>query len=466
MKADTDLIIIGAGFSGLLLAHRLLSKHQYSSITILETSSQTGGRVRTLNEGGFRCEWGPECMHTPLQDPNFQWMESSLGLKASVANPSASRRFVIKNGRLVKLGPGILFSSALLPLKDRLRFLWEPFSKGPGAKEQSLADFARRRLGPATVDNLFRPMCAGIFAGDPARLSLASAFPKLHEIDQAGGIVRFMLKRKKDQGLRPGPRRMVSFPGGLEDLIQALTKKVQSHLHTDVGIERIQKDATGFTVECQGDSESETRTFRCRQLAIAAPAFAGQKLCQSFAPGLAEQLSKLAYAPICVVGLGYKSADVPKPLDGFGALVGLDQRETPLRSLGFLQSSSVFPGRAPKGHRLIRVMIGGVQSPEILEMSDESLLELVQGELGELMGVQAAPVFQRIFRYSRGIPQYELGHGAWLKGLKKEQAQYPGLYLAGGSYHGPGLADVMRDAIAVADQIAGSVQGSEKAQTS
>lgn len=450
LPTESDVVVIGAGLSGLLVAHRIISQNPDCSVTLIEAGPRCGGKVQTDREDGFLSEWGPECFHIPLNDPDFQWLYQSLPLEPITANQVAKTRYVVKNGELVALGPKILFSGKLLGLKARLRLAMEPFSSGPKSPEPSLADFARRRLGGDTVSALFAPMCAGIFAGDPEQLSLAAAFPKLHEIDQQGGIVRSLLRRKKDKN-QVGRREMVTFKGGLQELIDLLDDRLKARLRLNTKVQEIEKTATGFTVRVS--SEEGEQSLTCSQLVFSSPAFASATLCQGFAPKLSEILAKLVYADLAVVALGYPESQVSRPLSGFGALVGEDHREKPLRSLGYLQSSDVFPERAPDKHKLFRVMIGGVKSPELLDLSDDEVYDLVRGELQELMGVTGDPVYTRIYRHRRGIPQYIVGHKAWLEDVEDSVREIPGLSLSGNSYYGPGLADVMRNAFKVADGV-------------
>lgn len=447
---EVDVVIIGAGLSGLLLAHRILSQDPNRSVILLEAGPRCGGKVRTDIEDGFLSEWGPECFHIPLNDPDFQWLYQSLPLKPITANHVAKTRYVVKNGELVPLGPKVLFSGKLLGLKARLRLALEPFSRGPKSAEPSLADFARRRLGGDTVPALFAPMCAGIFAGDPEKLSLAAAFPKLHEIDQQGGIVRSLLRRKKDKD-RVGPRQMVTFKKGLQELVDLLEERLADSLHLESQVQSVAKSAQGFTVTAR--TNNEEYTVSSQKIVFSSPAFATAKLSKTLAPELSTLLAKLTYADLAVVALGYPESQVTAALSGFGALVGEDDRDKPLRSLGYLQSSEVFPERAPADHRLFRIMVGGVKSPELLDLSDEDLYALTQGELKELMGVVGEPVYKRIYRHRRGIPQYIVGHKPWLDELEEARKEIPGLYLSGNSYHGPGLADVMRNAFKVADNV-------------
>jgi oxygen-dependent protoporphyrinogen oxidase len=124
--------------------------------------------------------------------------------------------------------------------------------------------------------------------------------------------------------------------------------------------------------------------------------------------------------------------------------------------LGVQWCSSIFAGRAPEGHVLLRAMCGGWHRAEMVGWDDGRLLGAVRGELRMALGVTAAPVFHRIARWERAIPQYHLGHlerVAWIEGRAR---RHPGLVLAGNCYHGVALNDCVEQAGLLAKAIAGA----------
>ena len=50
-----------------------------------------------------------------------------------------------------------------------------------------MADFVRRRLGVEFLDYAINPFVAGVYAGDPERLSVKHAFAKLYDLEQRYG---------------------------------------------------------------------------------------------------------------------------------------------------------------------------------------------------------------------------------------------------------------------------------------
>lgn len=471
-----DVLVVGGGFAGLVLANRLLERAPELDIAVLEAGAEPGGNVRTLRRAGFTAELGPESFHVALEDPHFQWLLALCGLDPLLPDPAAARRYVVRDGRLVKLGLGILLTGRLMSLGGRLRLLCEPFSRGPDpSREESLVEFGERRLGAEATRALLGPMSTGIYAGDPAQLSLPAAFPRFHAMDQTGGLVRSMLLGRRPPSY--GRRRIVSVPGGLGRVSEALASRLGERLRLASPARRITRLETGHSQDSSHDSrrsnghdrgrwqveieaaDGERRHFRARRLVVTAPAHVAAELLaadgESPLGPLAETLAAIPYGPIAVVSLGYGPDDLTRPIDGFGALAGPDRRppEQHLKSLGILMTSKVFPERAPDGHHLLRCMVGGVRRPELVELEPEALLEALRPELESLLGVRAAPRFQEVRRWQRGIPQYNLGHGERVATIRRLLAALPGLRLAGNAYHGPGLADTLTRAKAEADEL-------------
>src|SRR5262249_23429987 len=115
--------------------------------------------------------------------------------------------------------------------------------------------------------------------------------------------------------------------------------------------------------------------------------------------------------------------------------------------------SSIFPNRADAGHVLLRTMCGGWHRPEMVGWDDERLLAAVREELRHTMQIQAAPVFHRIIRWDRAIPQYHLGALERVGWSDEWVTRHPGLLLAGNAYHGVALNDCTGQAVLMADRV-------------
>jgi oxygen-dependent protoporphyrinogen oxidase len=172
---------------------------------------------------------------------------------------------------------------------------------------------------------------------------------------------------------------------------------------------------------------------------------------------LAERVSGIPYNRVAVVGLGYRRADVPGDLDGFGYIA---PQRTRRDVLGVQWCSSIFPQRAPDGAVLLRAMCGGWHRPEIVGWDDGRLLDAVRAELRLAMGIIAPPLFYSIIRWDRAIPQYHLGHLERVAWIEERAGRYPGLFLGGNAYYGVALNDCTEQAAQLAGRVARYLAGS------
>ena len=191
---------------------------------------------------------------------------------------------------------------------------------------------------------------------------------------------------------------------------------------------------------------------------LAGPAHETADLVRVCAPAAADLLAGVHTAPLAVVCLGYHHAALAAergPLDGFGFLV--PRGEGP-RILGALWESSIYPGRAPIGKALLRVMIGGATDPGAVELTDDELLATVRTDLHRTMGVSLEPELVHLTRHWRGIPQYTIGHQARLERIESALAPHAGLFLAGNSYRGVSVNACIEDAPRIAGLVASHFQ--------
>ncbi|MFA6315997.1 MAG: protoporphyrinogen oxidase, partial [Elusimicrobiota bacterium] len=259
------VVIVGAGISGLVTAHYLRrtleASGETSDILILEADSIPGGTMRTVPDQGFDIEWGPNGFLT--NKPHTLDLVRDLGIESRLLRSSdrARKRFVLSEGKLKRLpeSPFSFFTSDLLSLAGRLRVMAEPFASAPPeGKDESLAEFASRRLGTEAMEKLIEPMAAGVFAGDPDRLSLKSCFPRIHELEiRYGGLIKAMLslqwerRRGKAAAIGPDgrPKEMSAGPGGVltsfdkgvRVLIETLAGRLSDSLRFDVNVSSLKR---------------------------------------------------------------------------------------------------------------------------------------------------------------------------------------------------------------------------------
>ena len=173
-------------------------------------------------------------------------------------------------------------------------------------------------------------------------------------------------------------------------------------------------------------------------------------------PSIAELLAGIGYPSLAVVCLGYRRDDVAGDMDGFGFLLPSREKRD---ILGTVANSYVFPNRAPEGHVLLRTMVGGARSSALAQLPDHKLLDVVRSNLKDIMGVTADPVFAKIYRHERAIPQYLVGHSDRLQAISDELESFPGLLMTGNAFRGVSLNDCVLNADRTAEMLLGGHGG-------
>jgi protoporphyrinogen/coproporphyrinogen III oxidase len=457
-------LIIGGGISGLALAHFLGLHERPSSWQIWEASNRLGGTIGTDVTEGYSIDWGPNGFLD--REPLTLRLVHEIGLDQELerANEKSSKRFILKNGRLLvaPLSAGLMFTTPLLRPSEKLRVCAEPFI--PGRRDdgdESVFDFAARRIGRGAAEILVDPMVSGIFGGLARELSLPSCFPIMREMEiRHGGLVKAMIARmmanrsahkqhpseSAKSGGPAGPAGwLTSFYGGLDILVQRLQQRLQPVIQLDRTVSRIGRREEGWEVTASNGCKT-----LAKRVVIACPTYAAADFLKDFDRELASTFTEIPYAPIVVVATGHKRSDISHPLDGFGFLI---PRTQGLRTLGSIWTSSIFSWRTPEGRVQFRSMIGGAGDPSALQLSDDELWSTLKRELGPLIGIKNDPAFLKIYRWQSGIPQFTLGHRERRSRLEKLASRHPGLYMVGNAYYGVGLNDCVKMAYRVAQEI-------------
>lgn len=454
LPIERNIVIIGAGLTGLTMAFYL--KKSGKDVLVIEKSSKTGGVIQTVKDGDYVYEKGPNTgvVGNPEVAELFEDLEGLCTFEA--ANPSAKRRLIWKNGKWRALPSGFI-SAVITPLftiKDKFKVLGEPFRKRGTNPEENLADLVKRRLGESFLNYAIDPFISGIYAGDPNYLIPKYALPKLYALEQDyGSFIRGSMKKAKEK--KPDPRlqkatkEVFSAKGGLSNLIKALTEKTGSDTFLlNAKNTTIQPESEGFRI--QTEINGEQKIILAKKVITTAGAYELINILPFLSEKEKQPFEELKYASVVQAIVGYrkwKGID----LNAFGGLVStIEDRNI----LGALFLSSFFSGRAPKNGALISVFMGGTKRPDIFEMDDENLETLISRDLREMMGI---PVFNpdlfEIYRYKYAIPQYGLSSGKRFETIAQIQLKFPGLILAGNIRDGIGMADRIKQARTIAEEL-------------
>ena len=482
----TRVIVVGGGVSGLATAFHLrtLNPDRPAEIVLLEGADRAGGKIRTDTDGGCVRERGPNGFLDNV--PETLELVQALGLQGRLrrASEDAANRYILKDGGLWKI-PGSRAEFAwtrLLSLRAKLRILWEPFAGRAPEGDESVHDFARRRIGEEPARLLVSAMVAGIFAGDARQISLRSAFPTMHAMEREhGSLLRAMLAKRKEArrleeeatAIPPGAHERVhadlrtgaasptrcraagspfgpggtltTFDGGMQVMTDALAERLGPAVRTGRRAMAVARDGGRWAVQA-----ADGEVFRADAVVVAAPAPDAALLLAGLDQRFRPVLEAIPVAPVAVASLRFAEADAPKAKAGFGFLVPGGEEA---KVLGVLWDSTVFEGRAPAGEVLLRAMLGGAREPALVDLTEDEIVALVREDLRRSMAITADPVEARVWRWHQGIPQYTLGHADRLARIDEIRAGHSGLHLTGNSYRGISMNLCCRDALRTAQSV-------------
>lgn len=442
-----DAVVVGAGISGLTAAFYLARGGL--SVAVLEASERVGGAITTLRQDGWLFELGPNTVLASRPAVGELIRDAGLEEELVEAVPAAKKRYLWKGERLLPLpsGPRGFLTTPLFSPGAKLRLLREPWiRRAPEEVEESIGQFVRRRLGGAFLDYAVGPFVSGVYAGDPELLSVRWAVRRIYALERDhGSLIRGALARLR-QGRRSGPApggAMISFREGLETLPRRLAAEI-GRVRTGSPCRRLTREGDGFV------AETGAGLFQAPRVILAVPAEVQAGLLAELSAGTSRALAEIPYAPVTVACYGFRRREVAHPLDGFGFLV---PRKESLRILGCLFPSTLFPGRAPEGHVALAAFAGGRTDPEIAAWEEEEVHRAVLADLDRSLGLAGEPVFRRLERWPRAIPQFEVGHGRFVELARRLEGEHPGLHLSGNLFSGVSVPDCIQGAAELAAQV-------------
>ena len=430
------LVVIGGGISGTAAAFtagkRARELSRELEIVLLEKELEVGGKALSRVEDGWLFEAGP--LGYLNSDPIVDELARDAGLERDVvrAGEAQSHRFVFARGkpREVKASPLGFVASGILSFGGLLRAAREPWVPARSDEgDESVWDFAARRLGPEFADRLIHPMVLGIFAGDAKRLSLSAAFPVMAKLEREhGSLVRAQIAGARRSR---GPRASVlsSFREGMQSLPRALAARGGFAVRTSCAVRSVERNGDyRITLDEAGE------TLSADVVILACEGFQAGALLSRSAPKISRKLLEIPTPSIYVVALGYGSEALASIPESFGVLI---PRGAGYRALGVTCDGYLFPGRNRTGHLLVRMLFGGAFDSRVGELDPTEIVRTAIEESKRLFSLDAAPQLTRAWLWPRAIPQYEIGHRERLADIDRELRSFPHLYLAGNALHGP-----------------------------
>jgi oxygen-dependent protoporphyrinogen oxidase len=463
MQKVKRIVIAGGGITGVSAAYAAAERARELgapvSVTLLERSARFGGNLQTERHDGFLLDRGPDSWVSTK--PAATALARELGLTSSLVgtNPKTRRFSIVWKGRLYLVPDGVVLGvptrvgplarTGLFSPQGKLRMAREPFIARrafEGDDDESLAGFATRRLGREAAERLVAPLLGGISGSDASDVSVRAGFPQLVAMEQQyGSLVRGMIAmraKRAQQAPADIPRSVfLSLTGGVEDLVRAVVDRLRV-----AGVE-LRTGAPVQSIEREPDTEQPRWRVRvpggpplhADQVLLAIPAHAAVPIVAPLDPTAAAALEGIPFGSTATVFLAYRRQDVSHPLDAVGFIVPRAAGR-PIAASTWV--SSKWDGRAPEGHVLVRVFVGGAAGPEVLGQDDDALVRLSRGELKSLMGLDAEPLWAKVYRLDRATAVMRVGHAARMRAVREQLAQSaPGVLLAGGGYDGVGIPD-------------------------
>ena len=467
---QSKYLVLGAGISGLAAALRLRELDPAARVSLWEKSDRPGGVLHTVERGGFQFEQSTDNFITFV--PWGLSLCAKLGLTDHLVrtNNRDRRTYVARRGRLYPLPDGFMMlaptrlwpmvTTPLLSPLGKARAGLELFlPRLTGERDESIAQFARRRLGREVFDRIVEPLLSGIYAGDAEKISLLATLPRFREMEKKDRSLILAMtktqkaarraKREEESGARYS--MFVTLREGLSHLAakcaEAIGEGVIRYNRTAVRADRVPAEGgpSRWRVTAADGTAEEADALIC---ALPSPV-AGALFAESF-PEAAMYYNSIEQTGCAVVSLVFRDGQIRRPFKGMGFVVPTKEGGSIIAG-SF--SSHKYPHRAPAGYTLLRIFVGGARAPELAEMPDAPLLARVLSEIRPLLGAEGEPADVEISKWPRGMPQYHIGHLDRLARLNRALESEPALALCGNSFTGVGLPNCIHTGEEAAEKV-------------
>jgi len=455
------IAIVGGGISGLAAAFALEERRRDGEsleYAVYESGPRFGGVLATEQVDGCLVEAGPDSFLT--EKPWAADLCRRLGIEDQLigSNDRHRKTYILVKGKLTPLPDGLMFMvptrlapallSTLFSPATKFRMIREwRFAPRGSRSDESVAALVERHYGAEMVERLADPLLSGVYGGEAAQLSVRAVLPRFLEMESKyGSLGRGMLAAHKNKNAaQPAPPIFTSLKGGMQQLVEALVEGLPDGiLRANSPVQAVQKQGRGWVVSAGYASDEFDSVIVATSATAAVPLF------EITCAALAFELKAIPYSSSMTVALGFDQ-DVRAALPpGFGFLVPHSEGK---RLLAATFVHNKFPHRAPEDRALIRCFLGGTRDVQVLQIADDEILNIVREELRQILGLNAEPLFTRIYRWKGAMAQYVVGHLERLQRIDDLLKQWPGLVLAGNAYRGIGVPDCVRSGEAAAQHV-------------
>ncbi|MGB8773400.1 MAG: protoporphyrinogen oxidase [Terriglobales bacterium] len=457
------IAIVGGGISGLSAAYTLEEKRQSGTpveYVLFESSPRLGGVLVTDRVDGCIIEAGPDSFLTEKPWAADLCGKIGLGDQLIGSNDSERKTYILARGKLVVMPDGLMFMvptkilptvfSPLFSVRTKMRMAAEWFHPPHKATEdETVAQMVERHYGSEMVDLLADPLLSGVYGGEASQLSVRAVLPRFADMESKhGSLGRAMLAARRKMGAAtkaPARPLFSSLKDGMQQMVDALVARLDAgSLKTSVPVQSMIRQNNGWTVS------AGYQTDHFDAVIVAIPTHAAAAVLRAADENLARDLGEIQYSSSVTVTLGYDEKVRASLPPGFGFLV---PRSEGRRMLAATFVHNKFPHRAPENRAIVRCFLGGARDEQILQVSEAGILEIVRGELRQIIGLNAEPLFARVYKWKSAMAQYSVGHLERLQRIELLRQKLPGLALAGNGYSGIGVPDCVRSGAEAAGKI-------------
>jgi oxygen-dependent protoporphyrinogen oxidase len=448
----SDVVIVGAGITGISTAYFLRDSRRDLKITLIEGTDRFGGKIKTELVGGVPGEAGPDTF--ALGYPAVTTLLEKTRLADKVIKPYPNRAYILTRKKLhpipdglvmgfpsTKMGP--LIKSGVLSPVDLLRCSMDLFLPKTKIDEDiSIGKLARERFGKGLKESIVDPLIGGIMACSSDRLSTKEVMPPLFEAAKNNRSL-ILAMRKTNKNSKTKRAGAASFINGLEYMVKEIMQSLD-------GVQVISGERVTGLEKTDGSYrlETENQVIQCRSVVLAIPSMDAAKILKSSFPDLSDKLSKIEYTSVAIVLMLYRQSDFRPPFSSSGFLVS--PREGKLMTAStwltmkweYAKSDDYF---------LVRCFVGSPEDKRWMEMGDEEISNQLNSELSEIVQIAGKPVEYKVIRWFNALPQYSIGHVDIVRNV--EENLPPGIYLAGAAYHGVGVPSCITDGANTAKKI-------------
>jgi protoporphyrinogen/coproporphyrinogen III oxidase len=443
-ERPSRVVVIGAGITGLTVAHRLRQADPAIDVVVLEASERAGGQLRSARVAGLTLDAGADAF--PGRKPGAAELCRELGIETTRAAASGTWLWTARG--LVEYPTGTAFG---IPGDLGDLFRWPGLSSGgrrralldlvkrkrsSGAGDETLGGLLRRRLGDEATERALGPLLGGLFGGDVDGLSVDATFPELRRWERAqGSLIRGAQAALRDSRTgTPTPPLLLRPRGGPSALTDELAFRLGAGLRLGAAADRIGRSEDGWLVRASPEA------IDADAVVLAVDADAARPLLEPVATGMTDDLERISNVSVGVVLLVYGEGSA----EGVPAGAGFAAPATTTPMTSCTWTSSVWPDPSFGSRAVLRCAIGGVEQEDLPDPPDADIVAACARHIAALVPIPDEPEASAVIRWPAAVPRYRPGH---VETVARIRDRLPaGIFVCGRSFDGLDIAECIHRA--------------------